>query len=428
VRVSLAADLAAWRDATAAVLAHAPSGLDAAEAAALHRELRATCDRVLAYAGRLLAAVEADGRWATGGTRTFPEWVARQRGSSVGAARSEVALGRALEADLPVAAAAVEAGEITLEHAQVLARLGPTSEARRAALASDLPDRNEAALVEQAKRMDADRFRRVVKRWAGSVDAAQHEREHADAVARERLVLSRRDGGVAFEGFLTVEHADVLQTALRAVVGVPAATDRRTTEQRMAGALHDLARLVLDRGLAGAGGTTVRPHISVHVGWETFCRLTERAGAGEGAGGMVPPAELDDGEPIPASVLARIACDSEVTRIVFGPDSRPLDVGRAQRTFTGPQRRAVVARDRHCQYPDCQAPPQLGEVHHVRWWVRDRGPTAVANGVLLCWYHHDLVHRRDLEVVPVPDGWEVRDRGGPVARARGPAPPLLLAG
>ena len=235
MRVSLAADLAAWRDATAAVLAHAPSGLDAAEAAALHRELRATCDRVLAYAGRLLAAVEADGRWATGGTRTFPEWVARQRGSSVGAARSEVALGRALEADLPVAAAAVEAGEITLEHAQVLARLGPTSEARRAALASDLPDRNEAALVEQAKRMDADRFRRVVKRWAGSVDAAQHEREHADAVARERLVLSRRDGGVAFEGFLTVEHADVLQTALRAVVGVPAATDRRTTEQRMAG-------------------------------------------------------------------------------------------------------------------------------------------------------------------------------------------------
>ena len=121
------------------------------------------------------------------------------------------------------------------------------------------------------------------------------------------------------------------------------------------------------------------------------------------------PAELDDGTPIPMSVLARIACDSEMTRVVFGPASQPLDVGRSQRTYTGAIRRAVVARDRHCQYPGCSAPPALGEVHHTRWWGRDNGTTSVSTGILLCWYHHKVVHQRSLAIRRSTDGaWDFR--------------------
>ena len=431
----LAADVGRLRGAAAALTARDVATVDAGEAAGVHRQLRATCDQVLAFAARLLARVEDDGRWAASGARTFADWAAGQSRSSVGAARREAALGQALESSLPTASRAVGAGEITLEHAQVLARRGPTSDARKAALASDLADRNEAWLVAKARRLGVDEFDRECRRWAARVDAEAHEREYGNALARERLAFVRRDHGVAFDGFLTAEHADVLVTALSGIVGVPAADDARTGDQRRAAALTDLARLALDKGWMSAG-VQVRPHISVHVPWETLCRLASAsqtsAGAGTGGGGhgrLVEPAELDSGEPLPPSVLARIACDSSITRIVFGPDGEPLDVGRAQRTFTGAQRRAVIARDRFCRYPGCHRPPAFGEVHHVSWWARDDGPTAVWNGILLCWHHHDLVHQRNLRITRTPeDGWEFRTSDGVPVRGVPDPETLRLAG
>lgn len=380
------------------------------DAEALHQELRSATDQLLAVAARLLARVEDGGLWV-GAARSFPEWVARETRSSVGAARGQAHLGRALTDALPRTAAAVAGGEITLEHADVMARFAATSDVRRAALAAD-GGRAEAALLAKARLMRADRFRTEAKRWAAAADAEAHEREHAAVRAKEHLSLTRRPDGVAVSGFLTVDHGDLLATALRAVTGIPAQDDDRPSEQRRADALVGLARLVLDKGLAGGGGQ-VRPHITVTVAWETFRGLAERAG--------VAPAELADGEPIPFSVLSRIACDSEVARVVFGPAGEPLDVGRSQRTFTGAQRHAVVARDRTCAYPDCDRPPQLGEVHHVAWWARDGGSTSVANGVLLCWYHHDVVHRENLAIRRRDGRWEFRRSDGTPVRTGGPA-------
>lgn len=198
------ADLARLNAAVTSLTARAVGELDGPEAAEVHGKIRSCSDQALAFAARLLARVEEDGRWAFGGARTFPEWAAERTRSSVGAARREATLGKALGSDLPTTARAVATGEITLEHAHVLARLAPTSEARRAALASDAPDLNEAALVEKARQMRADTLDREVKRWAARVDAAAHEREYQDAVRRERLVLRARDNGVAVEGFLTL--------------------------------------------------------------------------------------------------------------------------------------------------------------------------------------------------------------------------------
>jgi hypothetical protein len=404
-------------------------GLEVGLAVRGHDELRALSDRLRAYGARLLTVVEADGRWAASGSaRAFPEWIARRGGASVGSARREAALGRALSHDLPEAREAVGDGRISLEHAQVLAEHGPTSDARRAALAGDRTDRNEAFLVGAATGVGVDEYRRIVRRWATAVDTAAHEAEHAASVAQEYVFVTRRPGGVDIRGFLAGEHAETLTTALRAVSGVPAADDVRAPEQRRAAALTDLARVVLDRGLGGAGAALVRPHISVHVPWDTLVRLHTQATADdapttleESDGSLGRSAELDDGTPIPASVLARIACDAEITRIVFGPDSAPLDVGRTQRTYTGPQRRAVTARDRHCQYPGCSAPPTLGEIHHIRWWGRDHGPTSVDNGILLCWHHHHTVHQRGITIARTNGSWTFTERHGQLITPPGPA-------
>jgi hypothetical protein len=421
----VAARLRALREAADAVLAVPLEGLDAPDAARVHDELRAACDRLRAFGARVLAHIEADGRWAaSGNARLLPEWVARRGGVSVGTARREVALGKALSTDLPSARQAVAEGRMSFEHAEVLSRFAPTSDARRATLASADADRNEEFLVAAAARVGVDDFRKIVRHWAADVDEAAHEAEHADACAREYLVVARRAGGVDLQGFLAGEHAETLLTALRAVAGVPAADDPRSAEQRRAQALTDLAGLTLDRGLAGDGSSLVRPHISVLVPWETMQRLArehpevpsssdDAAGVSGTRPGGGAPAELDDGTPIPPSVLARIACDSEINRIVFGPAGRPLDVGRSRRTYVGPLRRAVIARDRHCRYPGCGAPPTLGEIHHVRWWVRDGGRTSVENGILLCYYHHQVVHKQNLTITANPTGgWEFRRRDG----------------
>jgi hypothetical protein len=37
------------------------------------------------------------------------------------------------------------------------------------------------------------------------------------------------------------------------------------------------------------------------------------------------------------------------------------------------------------------------------WWSRDRGPTHIANGILLCKHHHLLLHN---------NGWEIERRSG----------------
>jgi hypothetical protein len=413
------------------------TAVDGATGPGLHRELGTMADQVRSMAARVLARIEADGRWQAGGDRTFGQWVARRQGASVGAARREAALGRALDESLPATARAVAGGHVSLEHAQVLARHAVSSEARKRALASTDPRMNEAHLARQAARQGADEFRKTVQRWAHAVDASTAELEHEAACEREYVTMTRRPDGVALQGLLTHEHGEAVAVALRSVAGVPAADDTRSRDQRQAAALVDAARLVLDRGLAGAG-QTVRPHLSVTVSWESLQRQVRRAAEtdGQSASRWLPhdwlphddepwevhaPAELADGTPLPPTLLARLACDGEISRIVFGPEGDVLDLGRSQRTYTGQQRRAVIARDRHCQYPGCSAPPNLGEVHHVEWWERDDGPTSVENGILVCWHHHDLVHRRNLRITRAAGRWRfARHDGVPLTDGRAP--------
>ena len=412
----VASVVARLRADVAALVALDLDEVDGANGPDLHLALATVAGQVQAVAARVLARVEDDGRWAAGGWRTFGEWAARRQGASSAAVRRDTTLGRALDGDLPGTRVAVESGAVSIEHAQVLARFGPTSPARLAALASDEPDLNEAHLVAQAARQSPDEFGRTVRRWASSVDASAAEAEHESVADREYLTVTRRSDGVVLQGFLTHEHGEAVVIALRAVAGVPAASDARSREERQAAALVDASRLVLDRGLAG-GGQSVRPHLSVLVPWETLQREAGRAAGedGEGAAAWLPdawrtgtaPAETGGGTLLPRSVLDRLACDSEISRVVFGPDGDVLDVGRAQRTYTGQQRRAVIARDRSCRYPDCGAPVMLGEVHHLVSWAHG-GRTSVGNGVLLCWFHHDLVHRRRIRIARqrAIDGWD----------------------
>ena len=109
-----------------------------------------------------------------------------------------------------------------------------------------------------------------------------------------------------------------------------------------------------------------------------------------------------DGMAAPVSVgtARRMAAAGRVIPCVLGADSEILDWGRAKRTFTRSQRLAFVERDGGCAM--CGAPPGQTNVHHIRWWARDSGPTDLANGILLCTSCHHRIH---------DNGWEIRIDG-----------------
>ena len=93
--------------------------------------------------------------------------------------------------------------------------------------------------------------------------------------------------------------------------------------------------------------------------------------SGRGGGPVVlpalgyAPATLEDGTPVPSNELGVVMCDCELTRIVINADGVPLDLGRTERLFTGPQRKAVIARDRECVWPDCHAHARWCHIHHL---------------------------------------------------------------
>jgi hypothetical protein len=79
-----------------------------------------------------------------------------------------------------------------------------------------------------------------------------------------------------------------------------------------------------------------------------------------------------------------------------------LDVGREQRTVTAGQWAALVVRDRGCAFPGCTRPAEWCIAHHIVHWA-DGGPTDLDNLVLLCGYHHRVVHHSGWQVIMAAD-------------------------
>jgi len=95
--------------------------------------------------------------------------------------------------------------------------------------------------------------------------------------------------------------------------------------------------------------------------------------------------------PRPAHTLVQLLCDSWIGRVAMTGRSEVLDVGRRTRTWSPPQRRAIVARDGHCTHGDCTRGPEWCQIHHIDPWDPD-GETNIANGTLLCTWHHTHHH------------------------------------
>lgn len=417
-------------------------------AAAVHGDLSEALDHVErlrrladAISAQVLPQVSSDGLWALDGQRSFATWVERRTTISSGEARRRLARGVALRDHLPIVRKAFARGELTAEHVDHIVHATTSSPQRLAMLAH--PEIGESFLVDAARRLTASGMRTATRRWAAMADPEAEDRAFRAACARTEVSLARTTGGWHLRGWLDEERGTVLATALEAAAGTVSERDDRTRGQRSADALHTLARLALDSG-AVQKGAKIRPHLLVHVPYTTVRALADAVAtasevavasdvAAHGSDGgddrcglpeaMIPsapqhraleglePATFADGTPLAPSQLMQHLCDGALSRVVFGPDSEPLDVGRERRSHTTAQRKAIIARDRHCQYPGCHAPPLWCEPHHAVTWAAQGGDTNVDDAVLLCWTHHRVVHAHHLTVHRFADRWEFRKPG-----------------
>ncbi len=133
-------------------------------------------------------------------------------------------------------------------------------------------------------------------------------------------------------------------------------------------------------------------------------------------------ARIPGGPELPPATAERLGCDAQVQLLLSEPRSNRLYLGRARRLASPAQIAALTIRDHgRCRFPGCTHTRHL-HAHHARpWWAG--GPTDLDNLVLVCSFHHQLIHDRGYRIrwtgyrwqALRPDGTEVPEAGRPLA-------------
>jgi hypothetical protein len=140
------------------------------------------------------------------------------------------------------------------------------------------------------------------------------------------------------------------------------------------------------------------------------------------ATGMLAEAEIEGAAALPRSVAERLLCDARIEVMLEDDRGQALGIGRARRDPAPWMVRQLRYRDRGCRFPGCGT-MAFTQAHHITWWSRG-GRTDLDNLLLVCSFHHRLVHEHGWAIAGAPSGevdWITADgehyRAGPRAPA-----------
>jgi hypothetical protein len=353
-----------------------------------------------------------------------------------------VALARGMAA-FPDIADAVNTGVMSIDHAALILTFAETPP-------ENLPEEGREAarraLIKAATGPDArtGRIRAAITRLEDSFGTKKPPAENTDR--NELFASTTLNGRLVLKGDFDAITGEKLLTALSPLTephpAVDGTQDGRSPAKRRADAFGH----ILDQYLASSdrpieGGE--RPHLNLHISLRDLTDLrdsadditddeTSRAAA---ESDTVDPVDINTGHaidpdtadasgtpsaadrgayrdlfgdvtsvgwlpwmgPLSRNTSRQLACDCVLTAIVMDENGNPLNLARTARTVTAKQRRALTARDHGCAFPGCGKPAAWTEGHHI-WHWGDGGPTDMNNLVLLCGFHHRLMHHSDWEV------------------------------
>lgn len=335
-------------------------------------ELIATADDANARVGvahrELLSSIRAVDRheaWRGSGARDAAHWVSMRYGLSMWKAHRWIGAAHELER-LPRLTHALADGVLGIDKVIELCRFCT-------------PD-DEAAQIAWATKVSCAAVRR-----RGDL-AARPSIEDDRRADRERFLSwwwldeGRRLG---LEAELPAAQGAIVVRALERVAGsmpcLPDEDDPCFAPARRADALVALCSNRLARDADPDRATVV-----IHARAE---------GLASGTGGC----EIEGGPVIHPRTVQRLLCNARTQTVVEDEAGEAIGMGRLSREPSRAMLRQLRYRDQGCRFPGCGT-RAFTEAHHIVWW-RHGGRTDLDNLLLICSFHHRLVHEH---------GWSIR--------------------
>lgn len=331
-------------------------------------ELNALVSRAQRELFGLLREIDRREVWRADGAQGLAHWVSIRYGISTWKAERWVAAAGALES-LPHVARAFESGLLGIDKVVELTRFATPG--------------TEADLITWAQERASGAIRR-----RGNLERRREDDETLSAERERFLRWWYTDDGSRFwpEAELPADQGAVIARALARLAEKVTVMPGDTDHPYAADARRADALVMLCSGAIASDPDVDRATLVVHTRLESLL----------GAPGA-PNAEFEHGPVITPETVQRLACDGRLQVVNEDAHDQPLRLGRTTRTPSAAMVRALRYRDRECRFPGCGR-RQYTNAHHVVFWSRG-GQTDLDNLVLLCGFHHRLVHE---------GGWNLR--------------------
>ena len=365
----------------------------------------------------LLAEFDQRHGWAGDGIRSCAHWLSWRAGMSLRTATEHLRVAHALR-NLPRLTDVFAAGKISYSKVRAITRIAGsdtatltriaaqiaagTSESRHTAVAD--PATAEHVLLDVALCGTASHVETVVR-------AVRRRHTPPENLAARRSLTWQwdEDGSLILRARLTPDAGAALIAAIDAQIpartpvshpgpAAPEDLDQRAREHEPGPATDRVAARRADALLAlvssssqqesGPGVTRGPAQVIVHLDAST------------GA------ARLQGGPELPRSTAERLACDARVQVLLADRTGNRMYLGRSRRLATPAQIAALTVRDGDgCQFPGCTHTRHL-HAHHLRHWLHG-GRTDVDNLLLICSFHHTLIHDHSYRIRRRAGRWEV---------------------
>ncbi|BCW17857.1 hypothetical protein NtRootA9_05650 [Arthrobacter sp. NtRootA9] len=325
------------------------------------------------------------------------------------AASSFLAVSHAVVTTLPRTLAGLQAGDLSWQHALVMAdEAAGLDAAGTAALEAHFldPDAVNPARGCRVGDLPAHRFRVKARTWRERHHAGSIEARQAKGVSERRVEYRPdRDGMAWLTAYLPADRAsavwDRLTSEARALQGPH---ERRTLAQLRA---DNYATALLatypapgpGRGSSERPSPGIRAQVLVTVPVFSLLGLTDE------------PAVLDGYGPIPPSMARNLVAGGAGSfyRVLVDPrDGAPLEIGRTSYRLTKAMRAWLRLRDGKCPFPGCSNHSLDNDADHLLAWANG-GTTGISNLGQPCPKHHRLRHTTAWKPTPAtkttPPGW-----------------------
>ncbi|MGH9185640.1 MAG: DUF222 domain-containing protein [Acidimicrobiales bacterium] len=348
-----------------------PDAIPLADIAAVHASV-AHMEKLIAGARlRLARRVEESGVWRQQGFPSAAHYLARQTGSTVGAAQDTLAASKQLP-ELPSTEEAVRRG-----------KLSPTQTAAVADGARANPGA-EPRLLGKAAHHSITELREEVRRTKAAADPDPETTYRRIHDARGLRRFTDAEGAYNLHLRTVPDAGAQIDAILQPVI------DRLFHQARVAGRREPVEAYAADalvEVVSGAGGDTGQPtrrrqsKVIATIDYEALKR---------GYAQSHETCEIAGVGAVPVSTVRAMLTDAFLALIVTdGVDV--YNVAHAGRQVTAHQRTALEARGYRCEIPGCAARHNL-ELDHITGWALTRR-TALDDLAWQCpWHHHLKTH------------------------------------